>query len=166
MGIIRVIDKIMQSICKKISLVLSIIMISSVFLQVMSRVLFKISFGWTEELCRYAAVWMVMFMAALAVRESSHITLSMVKDALPHKAKVVLEKLGILIILIFSCYLVRYGFEYALSNLNHVSTGMRLPKGLAYLCIPLGSIISVFNAVICLFSIDKRLDAMETEVKE
>ena len=55
--------------------------------QVVWRYAFNNSLVWTEELSRYLFVWMTFVGAALAVKESSHIRVSLLVDCLPARVR-------------------------------------------------------------------------------
>jgi TRAP-type C4-dicarboxylate transport system permease small subunit len=155
--LLKQIDQLLGKLCMVVSVFMCIVMIASGSLQIVSRFVFRHSIGWTEELCRYAAIWMVMFMAAQAAREKSHISLDCVSELLGKRGKLVLDKLSSILILIFSGYVAKYGMTYALSTMNTLTPGLFWPYGLVRMAVPIGSMIACFYSLYNLFSIDELL---------
>lgn len=50
-------------------------MVLAVFVQIISRALFNMSFPWTEELARYLMIWVTFLGASFAFQYGAHISI-------------------------------------------------------------------------------------------
>lgn len=57
-----------------------------VFLQFFTRYVMNDSLAWTEEIARYALIWVVFVGAAMVTRRNSHIAVELVSNLLPQNA--------------------------------------------------------------------------------
>jgi TRAP-type C4-dicarboxylate transport system permease small subunit len=57
-----------------------------VFLQFFTRYVMNDSLAWTEEIARYALIWVVFVGAAMVTRRNSHIAVELVSNLLPPNA--------------------------------------------------------------------------------
>lgn len=157
MKVIRAIDKVLSYFCNAMMVLLCTVMITSAFLQVVTRMLFNDPLSWTDELCRFSMVWLAIFAGAIAVKEHAHIGVNMLRDSLPPKARWILERFIACIVTAFSSALMVYGFQLSAKNFNQLTTGLQIPMGAAYLCLPIGGAIMVFYGVLEIFCIRQKL---------
>lgn len=93
----------------------------------------------TEELARYAMIWMALFAAAVGVREASHIRIDFVPELLaslaPRLSRVlrfVLELVSLTVFLV----LLWYGVDAAMFAMGQSSPGLQIPLGFPYAAVP------------------------------
>lgn len=97
------------------------VLILTVSYQIVARHMsFIPRFLWTEEICRFALNWLVMFGAALAVRNNDHLDIDILTRLSP-RAKKLRFLLVNLIILIISLFFAVYGWGFAISGLHRKS---------------------------------------------
>ncbi len=107
----------------KLLMVLCIVTMSVlVFANVVLRYGFNSSLILTEEVARYAFVWMTFLGGILAFARNRHVRMTLVVDALPARPRTLVLLLGDVIVLL-CCYLIVRGC-YELAALNLVN---RLP---------------------------------------
>ena len=63
------------------------VMFATFLLQILSRYVLEVSFGWTLELCLLLWVWLVFWGNAFIVRDSDHVTFDLIYIAAPHRAR-------------------------------------------------------------------------------
>lgn len=66
-----------------VTALLFIVMVVFVFLQIISRGIFGSSFAWTEEIARYAMIWITFLGAAIAFQYKAHIGIDYFVRKLP-----------------------------------------------------------------------------------
>lgn len=107
----------------KLLMVLCILVMSVlVFINVILRYGFNSSLIMTEEIARYAFVWMTFLGGILAFARNRHVRMEIVTDALRGKARQIVLLAGDIVVLV-CCYLIVKGC-YELASLNMVN---RLP---------------------------------------
>src|SRR5512137_478753 len=77
------------------------ILTASVFLQVLSRFVFKYPLPWTEEVSRIAFVYSIFVGATIAVREKTHLNIDVLLIVLPKGMARVITVLGLILVGIF-----------------------------------------------------------------
>ena len=102
---------------------------------------------WSEEISRYTMVWGTMIGVALAYRASQHVAITLMGDALPKRARLVLRLFLHLLALATAAVLLRTGYPLvaALGLLEAPSSGLRMVW--AYAAIPTGGVLLAIEAV-------------------
>ncbi len=73
-----------------------------VFGQVILRFVFKSGFSWAEELSRFMFVWLVYLCLSHATKKNRHISLTVLKDALPETGKKIFSMISDVVFFAFS----------------------------------------------------------------
>ncbi len=132
-----------------------IIMFVLVFTNVVTRYCFGFSIATAEEISTFLMIWVTYLGAGLALREGRHASIDFFQDLLGDQAqKFVRAILGILLILFFGL-LCWYGAKFAHFGWGLETIATQIPKGIPYLCIPLGAALF---AIHLLFVFPKWLD--------
>lgn len=128
------------------------IMLISIFWQVFSRFIIKSSSIWTEEIARYAFIYMAMFGAAIGVKKGTHFGMTMFTDGLKGKKRNFYMKYVVnLIILICSLIIIVNGWKFAFDfGLSRVSPTFLIPMTWVFISMP---IMGVFMFVFSLYNI-------------
>ncbi|MDV2968515.1 TRAP transporter small permease [Nitratireductor aquimarinus] len=111
----------------------------------------------TEEVARYAMIWMALLAAAVGVREASHIRIDFVPGLLAGVAprlSLVLEAVLDLVSLTAFLVLVWYGIDMVMFASGQTSEGLRLPLSYPYLAVPVSF---VFAALFSLLRLKERV---------
>ena len=111
--------------------------------------------AFTEEIARYAMVWMTLLVSAVAVREGSHIRIDIVPTAIGAVAPRVrrgLEALLDLISLTVFLVLVWYGVDMVRFAATQTSEGLRLPLSYPYVAVPVAFAFAAAFALTRLFT--------------
>lgn len=149
MVIVRGIHK-LSDILDKIAEILIVVMLGAMVIitggQIVCRLFFN-ALSWSEEATRYLLIWSTMFGAGCVYKHSGHISISVLQDALPEKAKNILQIVIHVLCMILFAQVVFYGIKYFGKQGSQLSAAMRLPMRYVYTCIPIGSGLMFFHAL-------------------
>lgn len=154
--IIDYIDKPVQAFCKAMIFLMFLVIIFSASVQVFGRFILKVTFSWTDELCRYGMVWMTFIGAGYAIRTHGHIAVDLLKNFLPAKVSAVIERFNDVCEVVLGAVLCKYGLSMVTTNLTQMTPGLKISMGLVYSCIPIGGLLVCFYAVANLLGWDYR----------
>lgn len=120
-----------------------------VFFQIIMRYVFSNSLAWSEELARYIFLWQIWVGASYATKLSRHIRIEMIKDLLTPDLKKYLEIFVILIWTVFMGFLAVKGGQMTqrILQLGQTSAAMRIPMGIPYLSVPVGSALMFIRLI-------------------
>ena len=128
--------------------VATLVMVISILLQVFFRYAMNSPLYWSEEVARYAFVWLVFIGAAIASKRGAHIGVDYIVMHLPELPKNILAIFVNLLILFFISCVIYMSAGVIKSNMTQLSPAMRIPMGYIYLAIPTGlGISSVYIAI-------------------
>jgi TRAP-type C4-dicarboxylate transport system permease small subunit len=124
-------------------------MLLAIVLLVLSNVFFRyflrIGLGWTEEAARFLLIALTFLAAAAAVKEWGHFQLLIATKWVPPRFHRLIQGFAVVIVLIMSAILVRYGIDIARLNWFQTSPTMEWSMGYLYLLVPVsGAIMFVF----------------------
>ena len=114
--------------------------------QIVCRIFFT-SLAWSEEATRYLLIWSTLLGAGCVYKHSGHISISIVQDILPGKAKDVLQIVIHGLCTFLFLLILYYGVRYFGRQGKQLSPAMRLPMRYIYTCIPIGCAIMAFHAL-------------------
>jgi TRAP-type C4-dicarboxylate transport system permease small subunit len=126
----------------------------SIFLQVLTRLLPKflgdsavISLPWTEELSRFAFVWLLMLGASVGLYKQEHFSLTLFTDWLSPALRWWCELLVYLLELVFIGFLIRYGYLMAEMVWGQISPALGLRYAYVYSSVPVGAVLMAIHLV-------------------
>jgi TRAP-type C4-dicarboxylate transport system permease small subunit len=126
----------------------------SIFLQVLTRLLPKlfgdsaiISLPWTEELSRFAFVWLLMLGASVGLYKQEHFSLTLFTDWLSPALRWWCELLVYLAELVFIGFLIRYGYLMAEMVWGQISPALGLRYAYVYSSVPVGAVLMAIHLV-------------------
>ena len=114
--------------------------------QIVCRVFFT-SLSWSEEATRYLLIWSTLLGAGCVYKHAGHISITLLQDLLPEKAKDVIQILIHGLCILLFALIVFYGIRYFGKQGKQLSATMRLPMKYVYTCIPLGAGIMIVHGV-------------------
>jgi TRAP-type C4-dicarboxylate transport system permease small subunit len=118
-----------------VSLLLMSILVS---LQVLLRYVFGHALPWAEEAAVYMMVWMAFIGAAVALKRSEHMALTLFVDRLPPMLERVTRIISHLLIMAFLLLLLFLGLQLAFTISGQRSPALGLNMFWPYLILPLG----------------------------
>ncbi len=140
--------KFITNIDQYISAVIFIIIMCLLFLQVVSRYLFRHSFTWTEELSILLFVWMTYMGVSSAVTYRKNLRIDALLDIVPFQIKKMLLILGDIIFIIFNIYLI-FPFLQLIRGLGNSKTPiLGIPKAVTYWLIPFILVVTCVKLVV------------------
>ncbi|MGY6627639.1 MAG: TRAP transporter small permease [Oceanicaulis sp.] len=122
-----------------------VVMTAIIGWQVFGRYVLNASPAWTEQAALVLMVWFVMFGAAAGVHEGFHIRIGVFVEALPLRIRTLCRALALLIIAACGVALAVWGTELVIAVWSHVIPTLGIPRGFAYLPLPVsGGLITLF----------------------
>jgi TRAP-type C4-dicarboxylate transport system permease small subunit len=107
----------------------------------------NISAPWTEELARYALIWMVFLGAGVGVRHAQMIALEFGVRKLPDRAGVVVRYLSIALAVAFFVLLIWVGLKFVDLGRSETSPVLGITKDLVYWAMPVGAALMIVNSM-------------------
>lgn len=144
MSLIRKVDRYLE---ETICVILFSSMVVLTFAQVLSRFVFNISLGWSEELSRFFFVWLVYISAALAAKHRRHIRVELIDQFLPRSISKWAGVLSDLLWITYALIVASQGYKVAMMIMGHgqLSPAMQLQVGWVYMIIPFGFALIAFR---------------------
>lgn len=144
----------LNEIVKKVVAVLLVLITVIITIQVFYRHVLKDSLTWSEETARYIFIWLIMLGSSIGVKEGGHIAITIIKDKLKGRKKLVLDIIINLMIAFFALVLLVAGIRISLSVTGQLSPGIRLSMFWVYISVPISGFIilihtlnDVFNSI-------------------
>ncbi len=128
--------------------------------QVFGRYVLNASPSWSEQAALTLMIWFVFFAAAAGVREGFHIRIVALEQALGPRGKMVMRLFSECVVGACGLAMMVWGGELVARTWSHVIPSLGLPRGLAYLGLPIS------GALIFLFSLERVLELLHGDVVE
>ncbi|MGH1454143.1 MAG: TRAP transporter small permease [Paracoccaceae bacterium] len=96
------------------------------------------SLPWADEAARYLMIWMTFGGAGLVLRTGGHVAITNLQDAMPDRGQKILRAVLALGLLLFFCFMVQVGIQYAQRMQYQVTPAMRIPYLYVYAAMPIG----------------------------
>ena len=124
--------------------VLVIAVCGVVLLQVLMRYLFATPNPWSEEVSRFAFIWVSLLGASLAVEHRAHFGFDQVTKNLAPRARRAVETFAGTVVLAFSLVLVATGVALMALTMGERSPALNLPVALVYAAAPVsGALMAI-----------------------
>lgn len=102
---------------------------------------------WAEEVTRYASIWMVFIAAAIALRRGLHLGVDIFVLLLPPAVRRVVTMAGLVLVLFFEFVVVYYGAIMTVSNMDQMSSALKMPMGWPFLALPAGGVLMAYETL-------------------
>ena len=145
---LRKIDKIVDSVFMGACLALLTVIIVASFTQAFTRYVMNNAVVGSEEICRYAFIWMSMLGSSLCVRRWMHPTVTAFVDFLSPGVKKYFDVLVNLIIVAVVLILGLSSMRILNAAFNQSSAVLEVRMSYIYLSIPLGCAGMAYNALV------------------
>ena len=116
-----------------------IVMFILVFTNVITRYCFGFSIATAEEISTFLMIWVTYLGAGLALREGRHASIDFFQDLLSARAQRLVRTLLGIVLIVFFALLCWYGARFAHFGWGLETIATQIPKGIPYLCIPIGA---------------------------
>lgn len=110
---------------------LSILTVVVIFFQVVMRYVFSSSLVWSEELARYAFIWLVYIGVSYGIKKQAHIAVDAINWVLKRNGQFVMSIIANIGVFVFVVLLTYFSFE-VVSQINRLSPGMSFPLKYVY----------------------------------
>ena len=128
--------------------VMMLVMFILVFINVVGRYGFNVSYAPAEEISTFLMIWVAYLGAGLALREGRHAAIDMFQDRLPVNLRRPLRALLGVLILFFFGVLAWLGIRMSIFGWSQETIATQIPTGIPYLAIPLGAMIFCMHLVL------------------
>ena len=117
--------------------------------QVLNRFILQFSAPWTEEVCRYAFIWIALLGIANGVKRGSHLNVNLIDGILSPKAKSILDFVLDIVFLILMVYMFKISVDYLMKVADYgtKSVGLGIQMWIVYLVLPLFSGLTMIRLV-------------------
>ena len=139
-----------------------IVMTAIIAWQVFARYVLNASPAWGEQAALLLMIWYVMLAAAAGVREQFHIRIAVFVAALPVAMQRPAIVLAHAIVAAFGVALVYWGIELTLATWEHVIPTLALPRGVAYLPMPLAGLLIAGFSIEHIVAVLRNIEVRET----
>jgi TRAP-type C4-dicarboxylate transport system permease small subunit len=103
-----------------------------VMAQVVSRYVFSAPLPWTEELARFALVWLTFVSAGFVMARRLHVTVDLLAAKLNRRGAVMLDSFAMLVVLAVSAAMSVAGAQFAASAARLNAPASQLPMSVVY----------------------------------
>ena len=127
-------------------ILLSILTVVVVFIQVFMRYVLDSSLVWSEELARYAFIWMIYIGVSYGVKRQAHISVDAVTLLLKRKGKFILAFCANIAFLAFAAILIYFSFE-VVAQVTRSSPAMNIPMQWVYAAPMVGFVLTAIRVI-------------------
>ncbi|SMX35900.1 TRAP transporter small permease [Maliponia aquimaris] len=130
-------------------LVFYVMLVGTMFIEVLRREVFSYSSIWGEEIVRYSFIYLAWVGAAAAVRERGHIRIDVILQYVGRRAKALFYIFGDIVMFGVALVALWYSFETVLVSLKFgsVTHGLRISQAWFLAAVPFGFALVVFRLV-------------------
>jgi len=123
-----------------LTLPLYTLVVITIFMEVFRRFFLSYSSIWSEEVARYAFIYITWIGAAAAIKERAHIRIDVILPLLSNKWKTIVFIFGDIITLILACIALYWSMEPVLNSIHFgsVTHGLRISHAWFLAAVPLG----------------------------
>ena len=125
-----------------------VVLITTVFYQVIGRYLFNAPPSWSEELARFLQVWIALLASALAIQHGMHLGVDYLLHAVPPRGRLLLEVLVQVLVSGFLLVLLVQGINILQVASVQTSPAMGINMWYAYLAVPVGAALMLLESVL------------------
>ncbi len=130
-------------------LVFYVMLVGTMFIEVIRREVFSYSSIWGEEIVRYSFIYLSWIGAAAAVKERGHIRIDVIMNYVPRTTKALLYIFGDIIMLIVAVIALYWSWEavHISWKFGSVSHGLRVSQVWFLFAVPLGFALVILRLI-------------------
>lgn len=125
-----------------------VVLIVACVTQVFFRFVLNNSLSWTEELARYAFIWMHLMGASLLIENGGHATVTAILDTLHGSVRKAVDVLIELVILFDGAVMVYAGFYLSYASRANLSTALSVPMWCINSAVGVAGLLLMFQAIV------------------
>ncbi|MBP1971713.1 TRAP-type C4-dicarboxylate transport system permease small subunit [Virgibacillus natechei] len=146
MGIVEKISYWIDLIVRNLITIFLSVMTVILTVQIIARSVFEGGAVWTDELARFLMIAMIFLGAALAVRDKSHITVSIFEEWKPSLRKW-FAPFQWIAMLLYAGILVKFGLDTLEVVGPQTSSNMVISMGIVYAVLPISAAIMIIHLI-------------------
>lgn len=116
----------------------------AVFIQIIFRYLLHQPIYWSEEFPRFILIWLTFLGSAIAMKNHSHLSISLLTDRLAVQKRIWVQFFANLLSLLFISILVWGGIIITNLTMSNRTAALQMPTGLVYLAVPVGVLMIIY----------------------
>ena len=130
-------------------LVFYVMLVGTMFIEVVRREVFAYSSIWGEEIVRYAFIYLAWIGAAAAVKERGHIRIDVLMHYVPRTIKTLLYIFGDLVMFVVALVAIYWSLEtvHVSWKFGSVTHGLRISQVFFLMAVPFGFALVIFRLV-------------------
>ena len=150
--------RVIERILRFFLIVAVVLMFAEVVVEVSSRFIFHYPIPWGAEVSQTLLVWVTFIGAAVAFLRNDHISVEILTERLPRRARVALHRFNLLVILAFLVCGVWSGVQVVKRTWRGTTAALQIPAGIMYLALPVGFALTIIFALWMLFTGKNRIE--------
>lgn len=131
--------------------------------QVFGRFVLQSSPSWSEQAALTLMIWYVFFAAAAGVREGFHIRILAMETLLSKRGRSAMRLVAHLVVGASGLAMAIWGGELVARTWGHVIPTLGMPRGMAYLSLPLSGVLIVLFTIELMMEDARGEDAADQE---
>ncbi|MEM0949957.1 MAG: TRAP transporter small permease [Pseudomonadota bacterium] len=145
----RILDALNRNAERWALLMFYVMLVATMFIEVLRREILSYSSIWGEEIVRYSFIYLAWIGAASAVRERGHIRIDVIMQYVGRRAKTLLYIFGDLVMLAVAVVAVVYSYEtlHVSLKFGSVTHGLRISQAWFLAAVPLGFSLVIFRLI-------------------
>ncbi|MDO4547627.1 MAG: TRAP transporter small permease [Clostridia bacterium] len=160
----RKIGNILQASTSVVSAILLLVLTISVFLQIMSREILRVSWTWSDESARYSFIWCALLSSSILVRKKRHFEVSILKEWIKKPGFLRFIEVFCALCTLFVCGCIfYYGIQFAQMGFKKIAPTTQMRMVWVYSAIPVSASLMVFYSVEALLDIFGVIPHMSAE---
>jgi TRAP-type C4-dicarboxylate transport system permease small subunit len=130
-------------------LIFYVMLVGTMFIEVVRREVFAYSSIWGEEIVRYSFIYLAWIGAAAAVKERGHIRIDVLMHYLPRSAKTLLYIFGDIVMFVVALFALYWSWEsvHVSWKFQSVTHGLRIGMYFFLFAVPFGFGLVIFRLV-------------------
>jgi TRAP-type C4-dicarboxylate transport system permease small subunit len=134
-----VVERTIARVVRWIVIFLMLVMTVTVFTQILFRYVFNIPLGWSEEMARFAFVWVSFIGASALMQVREHINVTVFTDLFPPRLRAAATLLANLCALLCVYFFLVGGIDLTRNEWGQLAPAMQIPMGWVYIVIPISA---------------------------
>ena len=147
--ILTPVSDVLDKICSVAIVIMLGLMVVITGTQIVCRTWFT-ALSWSDEVTRYLLIWSTFLGATVVYRHNGHISVNLLREAVPPKASRVLRVVVHVVCFVLFAVLEYYSIRYC-GKLNKTATALPIKMKYIYLCIPISMAIMMVHALLMAF---------------
>ena len=145
----RILDALNRNVERWALLVFYVMLVATMFIEVLRREVLSYSSIWGEEIVRYSFIYLAWIGAAAAVRERGHIRIDVILEYVGPRVKALLYIFGDLVMFVVALVALYWSFETVLvsAKFGSVTHGLRMSQVWFLSAVPIGFSLLIFRLI-------------------